>query len=135
MFGNRSVTSGRIRLGEDGNAYLMRRTSPATVHVISSSGDLVRTLMIDPAETGQMPIDMQVAADRIAMEFSVSCSGDRCEGHNFTIADRTTGHKISDYADEKVHGVFFCYGAKPEHFNFLTVSEDNELKLIEAVAK
>jgi hypothetical protein len=39
----------------------MRRTSPATVYVISSSGELLRTLKIEPADTGQMPIDMQVA--------------------------------------------------------------------------
>src|ERR1700739_2307430 len=43
MFGNAAVSYGRIRLGEDDNAYLMRRTSPATVYVISSSGELLRT--------------------------------------------------------------------------------------------
>jgi hypothetical protein len=49
------------------------------VYVISSSGELLRTLKIEPADTGQMPIDMQVAEGRIAVEFSLSSSG----GHEF----------------------------------------------------
>jgi hypothetical protein len=52
MFGNRAVSGGKIRLGDDGNAYLMRRTSPAMVYVISSSGEMVRTVKIEPAQQG-----------------------------------------------------------------------------------
>jgi hypothetical protein len=43
------VSGGTARLRVDGNIYLMRRTSPATVYVISSSGELLRILKIEPA--------------------------------------------------------------------------------------
>jgi hypothetical protein len=136
MFGNRAVSSGRARLADDGNIYLMRSTSPATVYVISSSGEVVRTLSIEPAGSGQLPFDMQVAGGRIAVEFALYCSADHCEGRNFTVADATTGQKLSDYSeDEGVGGVLACYSAKPERFTFLRVSEDNKLQIIEASAK
>jgi hypothetical protein len=136
MFGNMAVAAGRGRLGDDGNVYLMRRTSPATVYVISSSGELLRTLSIEPADHGQLPFEMRVAEGRVVVEFSLSCSADDCEGANFTVADANTGQKLFDYADDKsLGGVFACYSAKPERFTFLTVSDDNQLQIIEASAR
>ena len=136
MFGNMAVAFGRARLGDDGNVYLMSRTSPATVYVISSSGELLRTLRIEPADHGQMPYEMRVAEGRIVVEFSLSCSADHCEGWSFTVADATTGQKLSDYGDDKsLGGVFACYSARPERFTFLTVGDDNKLQMIEASAK
>jgi hypothetical protein len=135
MFGNRGVSGGTARLGVDGNVYLMRRTSPATVYVISSSGELLRTLKIEPADTGQMPIDMQVAEGRIAVEFSLSSPADGYEGTNFTVSDATTGQKLSSDVDENVPGVFACYRAEPERFTFLRISDDNKLQILEASAK
>jgi hypothetical protein len=126
MFGNFAVSSGRARLGDDGNVYLMRRTSPATVYVISSSGELLRTLSIEPADHGQMPYDMRIAEGRIAVEF---------ENWNFTVVDATTGLKISDYSDDKsVGGVFACYSAKPERFTFLKVA-NGKLQMIDTSAR
>ena len=135
MAGNRAISSGRARLGEDGNVYLMRRTSPAIVYVISPSGEILRRLRIEPAEAGQLPLEMQIAGGRLALEFSLSCSGDRCEGTNFTVADAMTGRTIIDYAVENSHGVFSCYNANPERFNFLTITDGHQLKLTEAIAK
>jgi hypothetical protein len=135
MFGNMAVSFGRGRLADDGNFYLMRRTSPATVYVISSSGELLRTLTVEPANNGQMPLDMQIGEGRIVVEFSLSCSADHCDGANFTVADANTGQKLSDYADDRsLGGVLACYTAKPERFTFLTV-RDNKLQMIHASAK
>lgn len=128
--GNRGISSGKARLGGDGNAYLMRRTSPATVYVISAGGELVRTLQIEPANFGQMPSNMQVADGRIAIEFRLHCSGNTCEGENFTIADATTGETIANYDDSNVQGDFACYGAKPERFTFLTETENGRKALM-----
>jgi hypothetical protein len=134
MFGNWAVSGGRARLGDDGNAYLMRRTSPATVYVISSSGELLRTLTIEAPDDGQMPYDMRVAEGRIAVEF-LSCSSDDCQPSNFTVADAITGQKLADYSgDENLGGIFACYGAKPERFTFLVV-RDNKLQMINVSAK
>lgn len=133
MFGNYAVSGGQIRLGEDGNAYMMRRTSPATVHVISSSGEVLRTIRVEPAEVGQMPLDMQISGGRIAMEFT-SCSGGHCENRNITVVDATTGQKLAGYTSENVYGHFVCYNARPERFSFLAL-EDSHLKVVTAAAK
>jgi hypothetical protein len=136
MFGNMAVSFGQGRLADDGNVYLMLRTSPATVYVISPSGDVLHTLSIEPADRGQMPFDMQIGGGRIVVEFSLSCSADHCEGANFAVADALTGQKLSDYADDKsLGGVFGCYSAKPERFTFLTVGDDNKLRMIQASVK
>ena len=95
----------------------------------------MRILMIEPARDGQMPVDLQVVGGRIALEFSLSCAGDVCQGASFTIADATTGRKITDYADQDVSGAFSCYRARPETLQFLRVSDDHELILVEAVAR
>ena len=129
MFGNRAVAGGTARLGDDGNVYLMRRTSPATVYVISSSGDLVRTLQIQPPRDGWTPIDMQVSHERIAIEFS-----DSRTGSTFSVADAKSGKRLTDYTDESTFGILACFAA-PERFTFLTVSEKNTLQLIDAEAK
>ena len=136
MFGNSAVSYGQIRLGEDGNAYLMRRTSPATVYVISFSGELLRTLMIEPAEAGQMPFDMQVAGGRVAVQFSDYCSdGDPCYGNYFTVADAVTGEKLADYTGGDASGVFVCYSASPDRFSVLRISDEHALSLVEAKVK
>jgi hypothetical protein len=113
----------------------MRRMSPAIVYVISPSGEILRRLQIEPAETGQLPLDMQTAEGRIAVEFKPSCFDQRCEGTNFTVADAVTGRTISDYAVENPYGVFSCYNANPERFNFLIITDGHQLKLTDATAK
>lgn len=132
MFGNRAVAGGKMRLGDDGNVYLMRRTSPATVYVISSSGDLVRTLQVQPPRVGWASVDMQVSNGKIAIEFS-DCSPSRCEGSTLSIADAKSGKRLTDTDDSL--GTLACFAATPERFTFLTVSEKNALQLIDAESK
>jgi hypothetical protein len=133
--GNRGVSSGKAALGSDGNTYLMRRTSPATVFVISADGELLRTLKIEPENFGQMPRSMQVSDGKIAVEFSLHCAGNICDGSSFSVADATTGQKLADYADTSVYGDFACYSAKPERFTFLTADENGQLQVVQAAAK
>jgi hypothetical protein len=133
MFGNRAVSGSKARLGDDGNAYLMRSTSPATVYVISSSGDLVRTVKVQPAQNGWASLGMQVSNDRLAIEFS-DCSPNRCEGFTFAVADAVTGERLTDFADDSKFGELACFVA-PERFTFLTISEKNVLQLINAEPK
>jgi hypothetical protein len=134
MFGNRAVSGGRARLGDDGNVYLMRQTSPATVYVISSSGDLVRTVKIEPAQHGWASVDMQVSNERIAIEFS-DCSPSRCEGFTFSVASAVSGETLADYSDDPRLGGLACFVSAPERFTFLTISEKNVLQVIGAEAK
>jgi hypothetical protein len=46
--GNDAVDLGGVVAGSDGNAYLMRRTSPALIYVVSSRGEVIRKLHIAP---------------------------------------------------------------------------------------
>ena len=133
MFGNRAVSGGRMRLGDDGNVYLMRHTSPAAVYVISSSGDLARTLQIQPPRDGWASVDMQVSGEKIAIEFS-DCSSRRCEGSTLTVADAKSGKRLTDYSDDNL-GTLACFAAESERLTFLTVSEKNALQLVVARAK
>ena len=132
MFGNRAVAGGKARLGDDGNVYLMRSTSPAIVYVISSSGDLVRILQIQPAREGWASVDMQVSHERIAIEFS-DCSSSRCEGSTLSVADAKSSKRLTDTDDTL--GTLACFAATPERFTFLTISEKNALQLIAADTK
>jgi hypothetical protein len=134
MFGNRAVTGGKARLGDDGNVYLMRRTSPATIYVISSSGNLVRTLTVQSLRDGWMSVDFQVSDEKIAINFS-NCSMSRCEGSIFAVANAVSGQKLTDYADDPHLGQFACYASSPERFTFLAISEKNLLEITDAQAK
>ena len=131
--GNRAVSAGRLRLGDDGNAYLMRSTSPAKVYVISSSGELLRSFELDPPDIGQTPMEMQLSGDRIAMEFR-HCS-DQCETTELDLFDANTGKKVSGFSHQGIFGSLSCFTEKPEKFTFLTVNDDQRLELITAVVK
>ena len=129
--GNRAISAGRLRLGDDGNAYLMRSTSPAKVYVISASGELLRSLDLEPPDVGQTPRGMQLSKTRIAVEF---CS-DRCETTELAVFDANTGRKVSGFSHEQIFGSLSCFTEKPEKFTFLTVNDDQNLERITAVAK
>jgi hypothetical protein len=131
--GNRAISAGRLRLGDDGNAYLMRSTSPAKVYVISSSGELLRNLELDPPDIGQTPMAMQLSGDRIAMEFW-HCSN-QCETTELDVFDANTGKKVSGLSRPGIFGSLSCFTEKPERFTFLTVNDDRKLARITAVAK
>jgi hypothetical protein len=135
LSGNRAVSGGKARLGEDGNVYLMRRTSPATIYVISSSGALVRTLHIEPPDSGELPFDMQLSGGRIAVQFSVGCSGDQCSGTNLSVADAGSGERLASYNHEGVFGSLTCFTASPERFTSLTTTDKNELQMTGWTAK
>jgi hypothetical protein len=67
--GNAFVWHGDAALGSDGNAYLLRATSPALVYVISSKGEVLRKLRIDPPGTGLVARGVKPAAGRLAISF------------------------------------------------------------------
>jgi hypothetical protein len=131
--GNRAVSAGRLRLGDDGNAYLMRSTSPAKVYVISSAGELLRSLELDPPDIGQTPREMQLSGDRIAIEFW-HCS-DQCETPELDLFDANTGKKVSGFSHQGIFGSLSCFTEKPERFTFLTVNDERKLERITAVVK
>jgi hypothetical protein len=135
--GNRAVSGGNAKLGEDGNVYLMRRTSPVTIYVISSSGALVRTLHIETPNSGELPFDMQLSGDRIALQFLMGCAGEggQCSGVNLRVADSMSGEKLASYDDEHFWGSLACFTASPERFTSLTTTDKDKLQTTSWTAK
>jgi hypothetical protein len=134
--GNKAVALGVAASGDDGNVYLMRRTSPPTVYVISSTGEVVRKLVIAPPYAGQMPAGMQISKNRLAMQFYRECASLACEGASYTVVDATTGEKLADYAaGDDVAGTFTCYAPDPDRFFLLQMSEEHRLGILETRPK
>lgn len=134
--GNRAVTHGIAVSGDDGNVYLMRRTSPTTVYVISSTGEVMRKLVIAPPYAGQMPGGMQVSKNKLAMKFYRECASTTCEGASYTVVDATTGERLADYAaGDDVAGTLACYAPDPDRFFILQMSEKHRLEILEARPK
>jgi hypothetical protein len=111
-------------------------TAPATVYVISSTGEVVRKLVIAPPYAGQMPAGMQISKNRLAMQFYRECASLACEGASYTVVDATTGEKLADYAaGDDVAGTFTCYAPDPDRFFLLQMSEEHRLGILETRPK
>jgi hypothetical protein len=126
--------------GDDGLVYLMRSTSPATVHAISAAGDVVRKIMVSaPTGSGLPDFGIRVAKNRLAVQFRSSCynseSGDSCLGTTtYAVVDAKTGRQLAAYeADEEAKGPIACYAPDPDRF--FIFSDTRGLDLVEAEPK
>jgi hypothetical protein len=114
---NNAVHFGRTAVGDDGNLYVMRATSPAIVYVVSLSGRTERTLTVQPPAKGAQPIALLVHSGRVAIEFSFAESPDVSDTR-IRLVDARSGHTISDYGITTDLGeAVACYDG--EQFTFL----------------
>jgi hypothetical protein len=60
---------GGAAIGSDGNAYLMRRTSPAVIYAVSNAGKVLRTLRVDPGDSDLTASDIQSSEGKLAVMF------------------------------------------------------------------
>jgi hypothetical protein len=106
------ITQGEAAPGDDGNVYLMRRTSPPLVYVISAGGEVVRTLKVTPPAGNAEVWSMKYAyGGRLVFEFTVPTpvNGSRPD-IIFSLVDAETGQRVLDYkAPPKMGGSFVCY--------------------------
>jgi hypothetical protein len=129
--------------GDDGFVYLMRATSPATVYVISSAGEVMRKIVVNaPTNAGAPDFGIRVAKNRLALAFSRRCDsgpqGESCRGKVYTVVDATTGQKIAEYeaTTEEVSGPIACYVPDPDRFfTFLIPPDQHHLEIVEAATK
>ncbi len=118
--------------GEDGNLYVMRRSSPALVYVISASGKIEKTLKIVSGLSGAMPSAFHVSANRLAISFW----NDHDQSQTMVVADAQTGQKIATYAaSSRLGPQLACYSANGGVFTFLKLGEGNSLQVIRAEAQ
>ncbi|MGA3056062.1 MAG: hypothetical protein ABSD63_17780 [Candidatus Korobacteraceae bacterium] len=127
---NSAVARGGMRLASDGNAYLLRRLSPAIVYSISPDGSVVRRFTVDPSDPDFMPSSMQITGDRLAVLFRNA----RSNRTLLKVVD-LQGHDIAEYVDSMAGGkpqlgmAFACYSSPPDRFTFLGTLDDNRVAL------
>jgi hypothetical protein len=130
---NHAVSNGQVQVGADGNAYLMRWTSPAIFYVISAGGEVVRRFTIDPDESRFWPFTMQLYKNRIAVLFGDTQRG----GMIMKVAD-LEGHEIATYdvpsskdhdQESKLSVGLACYTENPTRFVFIGTNDDRRLQL------
>ena len=125
-WGNMAVEQGMAATGDDGNVYLVRRMSPATVYVISSAGEVVRKVVVEPQTAGDMPFEMQIAKGKIAFVFD-GWTGDRSTGNSkLTVVDANSGERVEDF-EGGIGGAGFlglsCYVPESGGFTFVSMSD------------
>jgi hypothetical protein len=65
--GNSAVSGGGLMIGSDGNAYLLRATSPPTITVISPGGETLRSFTVNPPDSSVRFSNVHIADNRIAL--------------------------------------------------------------------
>jgi hypothetical protein len=140
--GNETVSRSVAITGDDGFVYLMRSTSPATVYVISSVGEIIRKIVVSaPTDTGLPDFGIRVVKNRLAVKFNRECdsplSFSSCRGTVYTVVDATTGQKLADYGtDDETAGPLACYATDPDRFfSFSIGAGEHRLEVVEAAPK
>jgi hypothetical protein len=129
---NHAVDNSQVAMGDDGNAYLMRWTNPATFYAISPGGEAVRRFTVDPGASGFMPAEMDLYENRIAILFVARQTFDLI----IKIVD-LEGHEIATYDRPRANGkpkddlgvALACYTENPTRFIFLGANDDDKLQL------
>lgn len=129
---NAAVERGVLEIGADGNAYLMRRLSPAIIYAISPGGAVVRRFTVDPGpdKRSYMPNTMHVAGGRIAVLFQDWQTKDQV----IKVTD-LEGRDVASYDDERMPDgkltlgpSLACLVDAPERYIFLGATDDDKLE-------
>jgi hypothetical protein len=136
--GNSAAEQGMVATGEDGNIYLVRRRSPAIVHAISSSGDVVRKVVVEPQTSGDMPFEMQLAKGKLAFVFD-GWTGSRGSGNSkVMVADASNGERLEHFEGGVAGRGFFglsCYTPDSGAFTFVSMSGAKHVEITTARRK
>ena len=119
-------------VGNDGNLYVMRFSSPTLVYVIAPNGKIMKTIKVSSPLPGALPSAFHLSGNRLALSFW----NEENQRQTVVVADAQTGRKIASYADPTGLGPSFaCYSANDGVFTFLKLGEGNELEVIRAEAQ
>jgi hypothetical protein len=130
--GNRAIESTNMEVGDDGYVYLMRWTNPAIIYAVSAGGEVVRRFTVDAGDLSYRPVSMHIAGGRIAVLFLEHGTARDI----FKIVD-LDGHPVATYEEkieekskgDRLGAAFSCYTVNPEHFVFLSTSDQNSLQV------
>lgn len=131
------ITLGRVVSGSDGNVYLLRRSRPAVVYVVSPLGELVRVLEVQPpAENFQVTHMMLGQGGRLLFQFAeeVEKGRYRTGASTFSLVNPETGERLTDYVSTpEVGGSLAC--ASTRELLFLGVTESERLAIRRVVPR
>ncbi len=124
--------------GSDGNVYLARAGHVPLVYVISSRGEVIRRMVLDPPAQGLDAMLCGMAAGKLIVSFSERASSGPPKGgvalpraiQWYSLYDAQTGEHFIDYKQSpEVTGSFVC--STGNDFVFLGM-QDRNLALIRA---
>jgi hypothetical protein len=117
--GNDAVDLGGATRGSDGNVYLMRRTSPALIYVISARGEVVRKLQIKTEDPSMLSAGIQSFPGGLVVLFATNG-----RGRVLNLVD-LEGNPVAAYRVEEGLrlGELGCYA--PPIFTFLSGARDD----------
>ncbi len=128
---NFAISRGKMEIGSDGNAYLLRWLNPAVVYAISPGGEIERRFTVDPGDPNLTVGGMTIAGNRIAVVFMKSAPGESVKKWLLEIID-LEGNKVATYEQAVVENhlefgfTLVCYTHNPEQFTFLGWQDDSE---------
>lgn len=117
--------------GDDGYLYVVRRSSPALIYVISPSAKIVNTFKIESPKANAVPAAFHLSGNRMAMLFA---GNDDKNDALIAVLDAQTGRRIATYSSPSSLGTTFaCYSANDDSFTFLRL-EESGTKIVRADA-
>jgi hypothetical protein len=131
---NFAISRGKLEIGSDGNAYLLRWLNPAVIYAISPGGEVVRRITIDPGDQELMVDKMTIVGNRIAIVFRKTSPEHRVLQQLIDVVD-LEGNKVAIYDQPMSDGhVAFgaslvCYTQNPEQFTFMEWTKDDKWAL------
>src|SRR5271165_226104 len=135
-----AIDLSRMVVGDDGNIYFLRNTKEPKVYVISTGGDVLRTIPVKAVETTIVGTsdDADVASSgpsifygggRLAFDFYVP--GGASTKLQIRVVNPENGQILWDYVPAKdMFGIPACYDGS--RFTFLAANEDRHLAIFKA---
>jgi hypothetical protein len=131
---NFAISRGSLKLGGDGNVYLLRWLNPAVVYAISPGGEIVRRFTVDPGDSSLTVAGMAISGVRVVLVFRKGVEGENIERQFVQVLD-LEGNKIATYEEPLLNGhiafggALACYTQYPEQFTFLGWAKDEKIVL------
>ncbi len=124
--------------GDDGNIYVMRKTNPPTVYVVSETGDLIRHFQVEKPTEAASPLFMRfVSNHRLLFDFvePVPANAPGGDTQIFTVVSADSGETLYRYKVSGASGgAFACY--KPDQtFTFLNSTPAGFMTIVKSVAQ
>ena len=128
---------------QDGNVYVLRGTSEATLYVVSSAGEIIRSYRLKPPEPGMSPLQMAGAGVGYLFIYygrmNVSVTADSpAQPDYIRVLNSETGEEAAIYrvVQAETHFDVPACAQSSDVFLFLGASEDNQhLEVVHYVAR